>query len=98
MFSVRILINSFVIRPCTHFRFFTKSSGHFNKFPSNTYKYQRHFTKREANLHKQLIQRYMATPMNDDEVEKLLAPFRTAVKVQVCMKNKRDFSRWNSDG
>lgn len=83
IFSVRILINSFVKRPSTHFRFFTNSTNHFNKSPSNTYKYQRHFTKREANLHKQFIQRYMATPMNDDAVEKLLEPFRAAVKVQV---------------
>ena len=86
IFSVRILFNSFIKRPSTHFRLFTKSSGHFNKVPSNTFKYQRNFTKREANLYKQLIQRYMATPLNDDEVEKLLEPFRTAVKVQVCME------------
>jgi hypothetical protein len=50
---------------------------------TTTYKYQRQFTKREANLHKQLIQRYMATPMNDENIEKLLEPFRTAVKIQV---------------
>lgn len=85
IFSVRILFNSFLKRPSTHFRLFTKSSGHFNKVPSNTFKYQRNFTKREANLYKQLIQRYMATPIND-EVEKLLEPFRTAVKVQVGKK------------
>jgi hypothetical protein len=78
IFSVRILINSFIKRPSTHFRSFTKSSCLFG-----TYKYQRQFTKREANLYKQLIQRYMAAPMNDDSVEKLLEPFRAAVKVQV---------------
>jgi hypothetical protein len=81
IFSVRILFNSFIKRPCTHFRSFTKSSCLFNKV--KTYKYQRQFTKREGNLYKQLIQRYMATPMNDDNVEKLLEPFRTAVKIQV---------------
>jgi len=85
IFSVRILINSFIKRPCTHFRSFTKSSCFFNKSTTTTttFKYQRQFTKREANLHKQLIQRYMATPMNDDNIEKLLEPFRTAVKIQV---------------
>ncbi len=82
IFSVRILINSFIKRPCTHFRSFTKSSCFLNKV-TTTYKYQRQFTKREANLHKQLIQRYMATPMNDENIEKLLEPFRTAVKIQV---------------
>ncbi len=82
IFSVRILINSFIKRPSTHFRSFTKSSCFFNK-ATTTYKYQRQFTKREANLHKQLIQRYMAEPMNDENVEKILEPFRTAVKVQV---------------
>lgn len=30
----------------------------------------------------------MATPMNDDNVEKLLEPFRTAVKLQVKTKDK----------
>jgi hypothetical protein len=30
----------------------------------------------------------MATPMNDDNVEKLLEPFRTAVKLQVKPKTK----------
>ncbi|CAF1689522.1 unnamed protein product, partial [Adineta ricciae] len=44
--------------------------------------YKRYLTKRETNLYKQLIQRYMATPMSDDNVEKILEPFRTAVKVQ----------------
>jgi hypothetical protein len=84
IFSVRILINSFIKRPCTHFRSFIKSSCLFNKgTTTTTYKYQRQFTKREANLHKQLIQRYMAEPMNDENVEKILEPFRTAVKVQV---------------
>jgi len=29
----------------------------------------------------------MATPMNDDNVEKLLEPFRTAVKLQVRNEN-----------
>ena len=82
IFSVRILINSFIKRPCTHFRSFIKSSCHLNKVTTK-YQYQREFTKREKNLYKQLIQRYMATPMNDVEVEKLLEPFRTAVKVQV---------------
>jgi hypothetical protein len=81
IFSVRILINSFIKRPCTHFRSFTKSSCFFNK--PTAYRYQRQFTKREANLYKQLIQRYMATPMNDESVEKLLEPFRSAVKIQV---------------
>lgn len=83
IFSVRILFNSFIKRPSTHFRSFAKSSCLFNKPTTSKYQYQRHFTKREANLHKQLIQRYMATPMNDESVEKLLGPFRTAVKVQV---------------
>ncbi len=87
IFPVRILINSFIKRPYTHFRSFTKSSSFFNK-PTTSYRYQRHFTKREANLYKQLIQRYMATPMNDDNVEKLLEPFRTAVKLQVKPKTK----------
>jgi hypothetical protein len=31
----------------------------------------------------------MATPMNDENVEKLLEPFRTAVKVQVS--NEKEF-------
>lgn len=82
IFPIRILFNSFIKRPCTHFRSFTKSSCYFNKVTTK-YKYQRQFTKREANLHKQLIQRYMATPINDENVEKLLEPFRQAVKVQV---------------
>ncbi len=91
LFSVRILINSFIKRPCTHFRSFTKSSYLFNKSPSTTpYRYQRKLTKRETNLHKQFIQRYMATPMNDDNVEKLLEPFRTAVKLQV--RNEKRFN------
>ncbi len=88
VFSVRILINSFIKRPYTHFRSFTKSSCHWNKI-STTYKYHRQFTKREANLHKQFIQRYMATPMNDENVEKLLEPFRTAVKIQVRKEQKK---------
>ena len=75
IFSVRLLINSFIKRPSTHFRSFTTST--------TAYKYQRNFTKREANLYKQLIQRYMATPMDDDNVEKILEPFRKAVKLQV---------------
>jgi hypothetical protein len=82
IFSIRILINSFIKRPCTHFRSFATSSCLFNKI-TTTYKYQRQFTKREANLHKNLIQRYMAAPMNDENVEKLLEPFRLAVKLQV---------------
>jgi hypothetical protein len=32
----------------------------------------------------------MATPMNDDNVEKLLEPFRTAVKLQV--RNEKRFN------
>jgi len=32
----------------------------------------------------------MATPMNDDNVEKLLEPFRTAVKLQV--RNEKKFN------
>ncbi|CAF4059463.1 unnamed protein product, partial [Rotaria magnacalcarata] len=79
--SVRLLINSFIKRPCTHFRSFTNSSCLFNKSTAR-YQYQRELTKREANLHKQFIQRYMAAPMNDENVEKLLEPFRAAVKVQ----------------
>jgi len=91
IFSVRILINSFINRPSTHFRSFTKTPSFFNKSSSTTtttfkFKYQRQFTKREANLHKQLIQRYMAAPMNDENVEKLLEPFRHAVKLQVKKK------------
>lgn len=84
MFSVRILINSLIKRPCTHFRSFTNSSSLFKQTVSaNLQRYQRQLTKREKNLHKQFIQRYMATPMNDDQVEKLLEPFRASVKVQV---------------
>ncbi|CAF1670028.1 unnamed protein product [Rotaria magnacalcarata] len=95
--SVRLLINSFIKRPCTHFRSFTNSSCLFNKSTAR-YQYQRELTKREANLHKQFIQRYMAAPMNDENVEKLLEPFRAAVKVQGdivkqmkdCNVNKED--------
>jgi hypothetical protein len=31
----------------------------------------------------------MATPMNDENVEKLLEPFRTAVKIQVRKEQKK---------
>jgi hypothetical protein len=33
----------------------------------------------------------MATPMNDENVEKLLEPFRTAVKIQVQKEKKYFF-------
>lgn len=90
IYSVRILINSFIKRPCTHFRSFAKSSCLFNKATKKAYT-QRHLTKRETNLHRQLIQRYMAAPMNDSEIEKLLEPLRQAVKIQVKRKSKSIF-------
>lgn len=80
--SVRLLINTFINRPYAHFRSFTKSSCLFNK-STDRYRFQRELTKREANLHKQFIQRHMAAPMNDSNIEKLLEPFREAVKIQV---------------
>ncbi|CAM2702879.1 unnamed protein product [Rotaria socialis] len=69
-FDVLFLIKSFINSSCL-----------FNK-STTRYQYRRELTKREANLHKQFIQRHMATPMSDENVEKLLEPFRAAVKVQ----------------
>ena len=80
--SVRILINPFIKRPYTHFRLFTASSCRFNN-SIKSFKYQRQLTKREANLYKQFTKRHMAKPMNDENIEKLLEPFRAAVKIQV---------------
>ena len=89
IFAVRVVLHSFLKRPCTHFRSFTNSSSLFKQtVATNLQRYQRQLTKREKNLHKQLIQRYMATPMNDDQVEKLLEPFRAAVKLQVNRKDR----------
>lgn len=82
LFPVRVLINSFVKRPCAHFRSFTNSPYLANK-PPVTGKYKRPLTKREANLYKQFIQRHMAAPVDDNNVEALLEPFRVAVKMQV---------------
>ena len=69
IYSVRILINTLVQRPCTHFRLLTKSSLVFNK-PTASERYDRQLTKRESNLHKQFIQRHMATPIIDEKIEK----------------------------
>ena len=82
LFAVRILFHSIIKRPCAHFRSFTSSSSLFNK----STRYHRQLTKRETNLYKQFTERHMATPINDEEIEKLLEPFRSAVKIQVSSK------------
>jgi hypothetical protein len=82
IFPVRLLIHALTKRPCAHFRSLTTSTALFNSSTVST-RYQRQLTKREVNIYKQSIQRHMAAPFNDETIEKLLEPFRAAVKIQV---------------